>query len=143
METSLVTNDILYVCQKSLQYNNVYTRRSTELQQTLQEFFLRKMQLLFSNPKYLDAIAWQKPSCSVVGVLTTGFQVEIIETPVFQLLTKVLDTHLKKVEIDNILVFLQTKLNEGQIYSRIETIFQLQFLLKHLHNQKPKEAQGI
>ena len=39
METSLVTNDILYVCQKSLQYNNVYTRRSTEVQQTLQEHF--------------------------------------------------------------------------------------------------------
>ena len=30
METSLVTNDILYVCQKSLQCNNVYTGQIRE-----------------------------------------------------------------------------------------------------------------
>lgn len=36
------------------------------------------------------------PSCSVVGVLTAGLQVEVAEAPVFQFLTKVLNTNLFK-----------------------------------------------
>ena len=36
----------------------------------------------------------QEPSGSVVSVLTAGLHVEIIETPVLQLLTEVLNTNL-------------------------------------------------
>ena len=38
----------------------------------------------------------EEPSCSVVGVLTTRFQMKIIETPVLQLLTEVLNTNLQQ-----------------------------------------------
>ena len=77
-------NIIMFTQEDQQRYNKLF-----------KSIFMQKMQFLFSNPKYLYAIAGQKPSCSVVGVLTTRFQVEIIQTPVFQLLTKVLDTHLK------------------------------------------------
>ena len=76
-------NIIMFTQEDQQRYNKLF-----------KSIFMQKMQFLFSNPKYLYAIAGQKPSCSVVGVLTAGFQVEIIETPIFQFLTKVLDTHL-------------------------------------------------
>ena len=45
---------------------------------------------------HLNTITRQEPPCSVVGVLTTWFQMKIIETPVLQLLTEVLNTNLRQ-----------------------------------------------